>query len=1020
MIAWAVRRPAVIWAACAIVLIGGAVSFTRLALATRTAVELPRLQISSSWSGASAELVESYLTSPIEAAVQGVRGVRRTESTSSDDAARIEVELHPTADVRLARLAILERLELLRKDFPPGASAPTVSNWVPEELEEEPLLRVTVSGPYTPGALQRLLRDRIEPRLSAVRGVSGLDARGGASLGVAVTYDAGRLRQLGIPPERLSQAVAGARVVRALGEMRTTDSGRVTLRAVVLNDQPAVVEALGALPVQGMGRQRFALRELATVRVDEDTRGLFYRINGSPAVALAIARQPEADAIQTSRRVRDEIARLEPTLPPGVQMRIARDESEGLKKELDELLRRGGYAFAAVMLVLAVTLRDARAVLLVMGSTAVAIAGTAFCLYLLGVPANLLTLAGLGMGIGVLVQNPLVVVERMGRTANTPAGRVAAARGITAAVIGATLTTAVVLIPFLYLQGDTRAAFVPFASAFALALAWSVVTALVVVPALSRGVGKGARHWRRPFRFYGQLVGGIVRFRRTTMFCTVVVLGVLGWAGWKKVPRSSFGGFGDQRTTLGASLFFPRGSDAITLDRTMREFEQLVVGVPEVELVTSQSYGSLGAGMNVLFTRAGGLTAVPQQLEEALTQRAVLVGGASVSVRGSGPGFSSGSGGSSLASFRIRILGFSYAGVEQLATDLKARLERIPRVRDVDINAAAFFGSQKGTQVVLEPDRAVLARFGLNAKQFTDALAREVRGPVGRQLLEINGEELPVTVKASGARERSLDELREAIVPTATAAPVRIGDLAGVEERVAPGTITREDQQYVRIVAYDFRGPGKLAQRTHDAFMKGISVPAGYSVADASSGYGRDDESSKGLWLVFGIGLALVLLSVAVVFDSVWGTMLVFASLPLALCGVVAAFWMTGGAFTREAAVGVILVIGLAVNQAILLVDAALVVRRRATARGLEAGASPRTVLRAALDRSGMIVLVTLTALASLIPLSVGTDASSLFGAIALATIGGTVAGTLGTMVVLPALLVGRRQGGGGGRAASA
>jgi hydrophobic/amphiphilic exporter-1 (mainly G- bacteria), HAE1 family len=1004
MIAWGVRRPAVIWAACAIVAIGGAVAFTRLALATRTEVELPKLQVNSGWIGASAELVESYLTSPIEAAIQSVRGVKRTSSTSADGDSDIEVELEPNADVRLARLGILERLEVLRKEFPPGVTAPTVSNWVPEELNEEPLMRLTLSGPYTPGTLQTLLRERIEPRLSAVRGVSGIGTRGGATLGVSVSYDASRLRQLAIPPERLSEAIRNARVVRSLGEMRTTVNDRVTMRAVVLNDQPAAVEALSQLPVRGAGAQRFALGELATVRVDEDTRGEFFRINGSPAVSLSITRQPDADAIQTARRIREEMARLAPGLPTGVRMRVARDESEALSKELRDLGLRGAAAFAAVLLVLAITLRNWRAVMLVMGSTAVAIAGTAFSLYLLGLPANLLTLAGLGMGVGVLVQNPLVVVERMGRERDTAEGRVAAARGIMAAVIGATLTTAVVLIPFLYLQGDARAAFVPFAAAFSLALAWSVMTALVVVPALSTGVGSGPPRWRRAWRGYAHVVAAVLRFRWTTLTLSLALLGVLGWGAWKKVPRSSWGGFGDQRTTLAANLFFPRGSDAETLDRTMREFEQLVVGVPEVELAVTQSYGSLGAGMNVLFTRAGGLTAVPQELEELLTQRAVLVGGASVSVRGNGPGFSSGSGGGSLASFRIRILGFSYAGVEQVANDLKARLERIPRVRDVDVNAASFFGAQKGSQVVLEPDRAVLSRYGLTSQDFTTALAREIRGPVGRQLLEIDGEELPVTVKASGARERSLDELREAIVPTATETPVRIGDVASVDERPALSAITREDQQYVRIVAYDFRGPGKLAQRTHDAFMKGISVPAGYSVADAGMGFGRQDDSSKGLWLVFAIGLALVVLSVAVVFDSVWGTLMVFLSLPFALGGVVAAFWMTGGAFTRETAVGVILVIGLAVNQAILLIDAALAMRQGSTRK-----LSARGVLRAALDRAGMIVLVTLTAMASLIPLSVGTDASSLFGAIALATMGGTVAGTIGTMVVLPALIAGRR-----------
>ena len=134
MIHWATRRPAVILATSVAILLAGGVSFTRLALATRTSIELPRLNVSASWPGASAELMETYVTSPIEAAIQGVRGVRRTSSQSRDETSSLTVELEPKADVQLARLGILERLELLRPEFPPGAGAPTVSNYVPENL----------------------------------------------------------------------------------------------------------------------------------------------------------------------------------------------------------------------------------------------------------------------------------------------------------------------------------------------------------------------------------------------------------------------------------------------------------------------------------------------------------------------------------------------------------------------------------------------------------------------------------------------------------------------------------------------------------------------------------------------------------------------------------------------------------------------------------------------------------------------------------------------------------------------
>jgi len=240
-------------------------------------------------------------------------------------------------------------------------------------------------------------------------------------------------------------------------------------------------------------------------------------------------------------------------------------------------------------------------------------------------------------------------------------------------------------------------------------------------------------------------------------------------------------------------------------------------------------------------------------------------------------------------------------------------------------------------------------------------------------------------------------------VPNARNAPVQVGDLARVGERETLANIRREDQQYVRILSYGFRGPTKLAQRTHDAFMASVAVPAGYSVADVEFSFGSD-ESEQGLWLVFAMGVALVLLAVAMVFDSVWAAAMVFVSLPLALAGVAAAFWVADAAFTREAAVGVILVIGLAVNQSILLVDAALERRRRGV--GVRHRLSATQLLAACRDRSGMILLVTFTTLASLLPLAIGTSSDSLFGAIALATSGGVIAGTIGALLVMPAVLL--------------
>ncbi len=1005
MIRWAAGRPSVVWALAAGVMFAGAVSFAKLPLATKTEVDLPRIMVSANWPGASAELTETYITSPIEAAIQGVRGVRKTSSTSGDRGTSITVELDPATDVTMARLAILERMETLRRDLPDQArSTVRVSNWVPEELDEQPLMQVSVIGSYTPGALTTIADDRIRPRLEAIEGISGVGLNGRADNGVAVTYDATRLRQLGIPPTALTDALANARVVRGLGVSRQGTTERV----VMLRDQPDAIADLERVQVRASAGRVFSLGELATIRPEEDSRGYFYRLNGRTAVSFVLERQAGADAIKTAARVRRAIDEIRPGLPASVALRIDSDQSIDLARELRNLMLRGGIAFAAVLLVLVLTLRNLPGSLQVIGSAAFAIAGTALSLYLMKIPANLLTLAGLAMGIGILVQNGLVVVERLRHAPDTPDGKATAGRLIMPAVIGSTLTTTVVLFPFLYLQGNARAAFVPFASAFILALIWSVFGALVLLPAVGRGGGGTFPGWPRLARGYDWIVRRLLRARYAMIAFTVVLLAVLGWGFVKKVPKNSWGvggWWGGSRTTVSANVSFPRGSDPEQVDRLIGELEQVAVGRDGVALVRASGRPD-GGGLVVEFTPAASGGEAPWLISDALTQRAVLVGGAKgVSVsKPEGPGYSNYSGGGGSVSKRVKILGYSYEGVRQLALNLQERLERVTRVREVNINAGSFWGSERAVSVALTPDRVTLAQMGVTAADFGNSVAREVQGASGSQRLEIGDDEFNVALRSAGANQRQLRDLSDAFVSNANDALVRIGDVSTVSEVEGLATIEREDQQYVRVLTYDFRGPQKLADKTHKAFMESISVPAGYTVAD-DDGRWAPDESSKGLYLVLAAGVVLVLLAVAMVFDSVWAAAMVFLSLPMALGGVVAAFWITETAFTREAAVGVILVIGLAVNQAIMLIDAVLAMSRRA-GRPIN-GAD---VVRATRDRSTMIVLVTLTTLASLIPMAWGAATDTMFGAIALATAGGTVAGTIGAMFLLPPFLLGLRR----------
>jgi hydrophobic/amphiphilic exporter-1 (mainly G- bacteria), HAE1 family len=1004
MIRWAVHRPAVVWAAAVTIMVSGGIAFTRLALATKTTVEFPRLQISAQWFGSSAELMEMFVTAPIEAAVQGVRGVRKTSSSSAEGSSRVTIELDPKADIQLTRLAIMERMEVLRTDsaFPSRTVNPRVSNYVPDALVDKPLLVFSVTGPYTPGALQKIVNDQVVPRIMAVPGVGNASAQSNVRMGVAVIYDPQLLRQLQISPGSLVTALSSARQVRALGDERLGAS----VRHVILRDEPRALEELTALPIRSATGRIFRLGELARLTPQEDAEGAFSRIDGLPSMIMTVSREAAADAIKTANAVLANIESVKPSLPDGIRFTVTSNQSVDLGKRLRDLEIRGLIAFGAVTLVLLIAFRNFRATALVMGSAAVAIAGTSLGLFIFKIPANMLTLAGLGMGIGILVQDAIIVVDRLGTVADTPDARATAARRILPAIIGATLTTIVVLIPFLYLQGDARAAFFPFAAAFALALVWSVFAAVVVVPAIGRGHGLKSRQWKWPLRVYSWTVRKLIIWRWATVILSAATIAWLGWYFNKKVSRWSWQGYGGDRTFINVYLRFPRGSNPDNLDKLMREFEAMAIGKEGVEHVTVNG-GVASASMQVDFTEAAEMTAAPMIIYDELTSRGVMVGGASVSVQGYGQSFSSGGGGGSSSTFRVKILGYSYDEVGRYANDLKDRLQTIPRVHDVRISTASnsYGGGERTYMVTLTPDRAALARYGITAAAFAAAINREVNGGTNPTRVTIAGEEIEVALKSEGARERTMEELREAFITSATGSPVRIGDVSTVGEQESLSSIDRENQQYVRMLTYDFRGPTKLANRTHKAFMAAISVPAGFSVEDAGYGFGRGDDSEKGLWMVFGVGIVLVVLAVAMVFDSVWAAAMVLISLPVALAGVMAAFIVAKGTFGREAAVGVILVIGLAVHQVILLIDAALE-HRRSNQRRFGSGAlRVRDAFRAAMDRAGMITIVTLSTFASLLPLAVNTTTKDLFGGIALATAGGTVGGTVGAMLVMPALV---------------
>jgi multidrug efflux pump subunit AcrB len=488
-----------------------------------------------------------------------------------------------------------------------------------------------------------------------------------------------------------------------------------------------------------------------------------------------------------------------------------------------------------------------------------------------------------------------------------------------------------------------------------------------------------------------------------TVTSAFLLLVVSAWLFWEAVPRArTWAGLGDQ-TFLNVQIAMPAGTELERTDEIAHRIESRLGEIPVVDrYATRVDPGH--ASIHLTFPDSLAATRVPLAVKERLIAHSRTLGGAMVGVYGFGPGFQGGGGGA--PSYGLELKGYDYGELERIADDLTKRLKRFPRIREVDPDAAGhWFERQRESELVLTPDRERLAAYDVTAKELLERMAAYSAGETTRDVAIVAGEEVDLSVKIEGAEEADVDALLDLALAKEGGAPVRVGDVASVLDRTTTGRIVREDQQYQRILTYEFRGPRKLGDRVRDAVVAATVLPAGYELK-AERSFWEYEEGEKGeLALVVALALALVYMVTAALFESLTAPLVVLAAVPLALIGVFLLYFYRGETFTREAWIGVVMMAGIVVNNAILVVDRIGALRRGADgpALGLHEAA-----VRGTRERVRPILMTTGTTVLGLLPLVVFTEPGTegLWRALALATMGGLAASTLLVLVTIPALYV--------------
>jgi hydrophobic/amphiphilic exporter-1 (mainly G- bacteria), HAE1 family len=1026
MIRLSIRRPVAVAMAYTSVALLGVAAWRGVPVELLPNTEFPRLNVTVSWPGASPETVEAFATSPVEASIQQIAGVERLTSVSREGGANIDIQFARGTDMDFVRLDLSERVANLEEDLPPGVQPLRVSSWVPQEFQRQaqrPFLSYTLTGPFTLEALRAHLEDEVSPEILQISGVSEIVIEGARARLLEVELDPRRIAALGLRPEDVQRAITELEIVRDAGAVREGDREW----AMTIRSRPATARDIrdAVLPISGTAPGEVTVRvdDVAVIRDSFEEPRAHFRVNGMPTVRFTVHKESGVNTVRLAEAVKgrmDELARIH---PPGSEVILVDDQSEDINREMTDLRTRAGFAAIVIFLVLLGFLRSFRTAGIVFATIAFSILITLNLIYFGGLTLNLMTLMGLALGFGLIVDNSIVVLENVYRRwQEGDAPEQAAekgARDVILPILASTLTTLIVLVPFVYLRGEMRIMYLPLAIVVGLTLVASIFVAFTFIPGLAARLlgtrrnrpspvsglqgGDGGRGGPRPplyIQFYEGLLGATLRFP----WATVAVAGVCFWAAWSvfdsKVSRGQLwgGGMGPQRSYVLIYIDFPRGADLERVDDMARFFEDRLDRMAEIEKYTTNVTGTR-AQLRIDFPLELEHTAVPLVIEERLKAEAVTFTGANVRVVGQGPSFGGGGGGGAAPNYTITFLGYNYERLAEIAEDFGRRIGQHGRVHEVDTNAAGGFVRDRATEFVVLIDRDAAARNGITVQEATGLIRASLRGtgPQGRVVL---GEE-PVSfeVKLAGYRQADVQALVETVMATSAGHQIRIADIVQVEERRVLTQIRRENQQYERSVAYEFRGPRPLGDQVRDEHVSATYLPPGYSIQERSPWRISSEDEAQFL-LVLLVSLGLIFMVTAGLFESIRQPLCVLLAVPMALIGVFTAFILVGAVFTREAYIGVIMMGGIVVNNAILLVDHINRVRAETDLNLHDA------ILRGTLDRVRPILMTTATTVFGLLPLVLFTRSAdaSIWNALTYSLIGGLLSSTIFVLTTTPAL----------------
>lgn len=986
-------------------------SFSQLKIDFFPDITFPIAGVVTNYPGVGPEDIENLVTRPIEEAVSSVKNIEKVTSQSFKGSSIVTLEFKYGTDMEQAENDIRKNLDYIRDYLPADASEPIVFVFDPSMM---PISYISISSPYLgPAELRKLSEEKIEPLLERVEGVASVQTQGGLQRQINVNINPVLLASYDLSPNDVSQAIQYGSGLLPSGTIETT-SKSYNLR--VFSEYTSLDQIRNTILTYKNGVPVY-VKDVATVEDGYKENASEVRADFGEGVMIMIMKQSDANTVITSRRIKEAIPDIISRLPQGTKFSVIWDQADFIMRSITNLRNSALIAFVLAFIVIYFFLRNLRGSIIMGISIPVSIIATFAVMYLTNVTLNIISMAGLALAVGMLVDNSIVVLENiyrhreMGENIYDAADIGAAEVGM--AITASTLTTISVFVPVLFVPNITGQLFKDMVLTITFSLAVSLIVALTLVPMMSANILK-FNSSKKESRFsrmkdavgewilkltdrYSKILHWSLYHKKIVLISVTVLfilsLGLAALLGGEFLPKTDEG-------FIDVMLESPAGT---TIEKTRLyayQIEDIVKEVVDKKDLESLSifYGTregIGAYGTTSSTIEFFIRLTPREqrkisqfeIQDRLRKKLDEIPGVTYT-------FQEGGSFTTEKDIEVKIIGFDIDGAKAIANELKSKMEKVKGLVDISLNT-----KETTPEIQVHLNKDLLNHYNLSALQVAMNISTAIQGKVASQYRE-KGDEYDIYVQFAKEYRKSKEALEQLEIALPAGGRIKLKDVTDIVEEQSSPTIFRENQSRFVSVGCGLSGIDlSSAVNEIKKIIAETPIPSEYQVIIGGTAEDQQ-EAFFYLGLAFIAAVLLVYMIMASQFESLIDPLIIMFTVPLSIIGVFLFLAITGTTLSVMALVGIVMLVGIAVNNGIVLVDYINQQRRK----GMELYEAVEFSCRA---RMRPVLMTALTTILGMVPLAIELGSGSeTWSPLAKAVIGGLTATTLLTLIVIPILYI--------------